>query len=195
MHHVTASHAPTWTDAAPAASRPPRSRAIRVLVLTGFGFAWAAAGLLKGDAPGWCWIVLLSIVVALASHGVQSLRRVAAAAEPLAAPEAERQRRAGRWLTWTSAIEGVAILLAVNIVANLGHPQWQTAAAMLVVGLHFLPLAFALESRAHVVTGVVLSAWALGYPWLFAAGAVSAAGPLGAGVVLLASAMVAQRRR
>ena len=65
---------------------------------------------------------------------------------------------------WTNVAEGVAILLAVNLVANLGHPQWQTAAVMAIVGLHFLPLAVGFGYRPHVVTGVAMTAWAAGLP-------------------------------
>ena len=78
---------------------------------------------------------------------------------------------------------------------NLGHPQWQVAAGMLVIGLHFLPLAVAFDYRAHWVTGIAMAAWALAYPWLFAAGAMAPAGMFGAAAILFASAAVALRSR
>ena len=167
-----------------------RSRAIGVLVMSGFGALWTGAGL--SSAPAAAWLVPALVFVAF---GVA--RRVLRANPPVTAPLAlelaERQRRAGRIFAWTSAGEGLGILLAVNVVANLGHPEWQAAAAVAVVGLHFLPLAAAFGYRPHAVTGVALTAWALAWPWLFAAGAAAPAGLLGAGAILFASAAWALR--
>ena len=170
-----------------------RSRANGVLVLSGFGALWAGAGVRLSSAPAWAWVVLAMLVVAFGVRARRLLRANPPVVEPLALELAERQRRAGRIFAWTSAAEGVGILLAVNVVANLGHPDWQTAAAMAVVGLHFLPLAVAFGHRPHFVTGVAMTAWALACPWLFAAGAMAPMGLLGAGAILFASAAWALR--
>jgi hypothetical protein len=90
---------------------------------------------------------------------------------------------------WTSVAEG----LGINVVVKLGHPQWQCAAVMAVVGLHFLPLSFAFDYRPHLVTGVLLAGWALAYPWLIPGGALAAAGPFGASALLIGSAAWALR--
>ena len=163
-----------------------RSRAIGVLAMSGFGALWAGAGL--SSAPAAAWLVPAIIFLALGVRALRVVRANPPAAEPLALEVAERQRRAGRIFAWTSAGEGLGILLAVNVVVNLGHPDWQAAAAVAVVGLHFLPLAAAFGYRPHAVTGVALTAWALAWPWLFAAGAAAPAGLLGAGAILFASA-------
>ena len=154
-----------------------RGRATGALVVTGFGTLWAGAGLLGAGAPAWSWLVLCVLATALAANAIRILRTtppVDAAALP--AELAARRRRGDRIFRWAVAGEGVGIFLAVNVVTNLGHPQWQPAAAMLVVGLHFLPLARGFGYRPHVVTGLVLSGWALAYPWLLAAGAMAPAG-------------------
>ena len=87
----------------------------------------------------------------------------------------------------------LGIFVAVNIEANLGHPQWQAVAVMGVVGLHFLPLSRTFHYRPHLLTGVLLCTWALAYPGLFAAGPAAAAGPLGAAGVLVGSGAWALR--
>ena len=171
-----------------------RGRATGALVVTGFGTLWAGAGLLGAGAPAWSWLVLCVLATALAANAIRILRTtppVDAAALP--AELAARRRRGDRIFRWAVAGEGVGILLAVNVVSNLGHPQWQPAAAMLVVGLHFLPLASGFGSRSHLATGVALSAWALAYPGLLAAGAMAPAGWLVAGAILMASALVSLR--
>ena len=170
-----------------------RSRATGVLVMSGFGALWASAGVMLSSGPSWAWIVVVSSAVALVAHAIRLLRANPRVDTPLPADVAERRRRAGRIFLWTGVAEGLGIFLAVNVVVNLGHPQWQAAAIMLVVGLHFLPLAVAFAWRPHVVTGIAMSAWALGYPWAFAAGALAPAGLFGAAAILFASAAYALR--
>lgn len=170
-----------------------RGRATGALVMTGFGASWAGLGAARTDAAPLLWAAVALLAAALTLAAVRLLRANPAVAGPLPADLAERGRRAGRLFAWACAGEGVGILLAVNLVVNLGHPQWQTAAIMGVVGLHFLPLAIGFGYRPHLVTGVTMTAWALAYPWLFAAGATAPIGPLVAGAVLLASAAWALR--
>ena len=170
-----------------------RSRAIGTLVFTGFGGLWAAGGAMLSSAPAWAWLVIATSVLAFGVRAVRLLRAHPAVTGPLPADIAVRQRRAGRIFLWTNAAEGVAILLAVNLVANLGHPQWQTAAVMAIVGLHFLPLAVCFGYRPHLATGVAMTAWALAYPALFAAGGMAPAGAFGAAAILFASAAWALR--
>lgn len=48
-----------------------------------------------------------------------------------------------RAVMWSSLAEGAGIFLAANIVINLHRPEWLLPAIALIVGLHFLPIAFA----------------------------------------------------
>ena len=50
---------------------------------------------------------------------------------------------ARKTIMWSSTAEGVGIFLAANIVINIGHPEWLLPAIALVVGLHFIPIAYA----------------------------------------------------
>ncbi len=171
-----------------------RGRAMGALVVTVFGTLWAGAGLAGWGAPAWSWVVLAVAAASLVASAIRTLRATPPVDESaLPAELAARRRRGDRIFRWAVVGEGLGIFLAVNVVANLGHPQWQPAAAMLVVGLHFLPLAVGFGYRPHVVTGLALAAWALAYPWLFAAGAMAPAGWLVAGAILMASALVSLR--
>ena len=170
-----------------------RSRAIGVLVFAGFGGLWAAGGATLSSAPAWAWLVIATLVLAFGVRAVRLLRANPAVTEPLPADIAARRRRAGRIFLWTNVAEVLGILLAVNLVVNLGRPQWQTAAVMATVGLHFLPLAVGFGYRPHLVTGVAMTAWALAYPALFAAGGMAPAGSFGAAAILFASAAWALR--
>ena len=170
-----------------------RSRATGALVMAAFASAWAGFGLARSSTPGWTWVLLAALVLAFGVRALAVLRRNPPVSEPLPADVAAQRRRAGRIFAWTSLGEGLGILVAVNVAVNLGYPQWQAAAAMAVVGLHFLPLAYAFACRPHLVTGGALTAWAVSYPWLCAAGPMAPAGMLGAAAILLASVAWALR--
>jgi len=170
-----------------------RARTLGALVMAAFGALWTGGGLLLCSAPAWAWAGLAVVTLALGVRAWRLRRAAPPVVEPLPRGIAARRRRGNRIFAWTSIGEGLGILVAVNVVANLGHPQWQPAAAMAVVGLHFLPQSTAFDYRPHLVTGGVMTAWALAYPWLFAAGALASPGMLGAGAILFASAAWALR--
>ena len=170
-----------------------RSRATGAIVMTGFGALWAGLGAAATGSGRLLGAAVAGVAIALALSAWKLMRANPAASRPLPAEFAARERRANRIFAWAMAAEGVGIPLAINLALNLGHPQWQTAAIMVVVGLHFLPLASAFGYRPHLVTGVAMTTWALAYPWLFAAGASSPVGPVVCGAMLFASAAWALR--
>jgi len=171
-----------------------RGRATGALVVTFFGTLWAIAGLSSANAPAWAWVVLSVAATALAARAIRILRTTPPVdVATLPADVAARRLRGDRIFRWAVVGEVVGILLALNVVVDLGHPQWQPAAAMAVVGLHFLPLASAFGYRPHLVTGLALTGWALAYPWLLTAGALAPAGWVAGGAILMASAAVALR--
>lgn len=66
--------------------------------------------------------------------------------------------RAEKAITWASIGEGVGLFLASNLVMNLHHPEWLMPAVALVVGLHFLPIAWAAPFPPFYVLGAALTA-------------------------------------
>lgn len=170
-----------------------RGRAIGALVMSFFGTWWAVSGLARSNCPAWAWMVLAVTAAVIAVIALRTLRAHPSVDEPLPAVMAQRRCRARRIFWWTCAAELAGILIGVDVVGNLGHPEWQPAAVMLAVGLHFLPLAAGFGYRPYAVTGAALTAWALAYPMLFAAGALAPTGIGAAGAILFASAAWALR--
>jgi hypothetical protein len=70
----------------------------------------------------------------------------------------ERTKKA---LTWSSIGEGIGIFLASNVVTNLHRPDLLLPAIALVVGLHFLPIAYAASFRPFYALGAFLLASAV----------------------------------
>lgn len=68
---------------------------------------------------------------------------------------------AKRTLIWASIGEGIGIFIAINIVMNLQRPEWRLPAMALVVGLHFLPIAYGAAFRSFYILGAALIAVAL----------------------------------
>ncbi|RUL75950.1 hypothetical protein EKH80_09500 [Dyella choica] len=70
----------------------------------------------------------------------------------------QRTEQAGKVVMWSTIGEGVGIPVAINVVKNFGHPEWVLPAIALVVGLHFIPMAFAIPFKAFYALGAVLVA-------------------------------------
>ncbi len=64
--------------------------------------------------------------------------------------------RGGRAILWSTIGEGIGLFIAVNVVVNLHHEEMLLPAMALVVGLHFLPIAYAESFRPFYVLGVAL---------------------------------------
>jgi hypothetical protein len=67
-------------------------------------------------------------------------------------------------IMWSSIGEGMGLFVAANLVINLGHRDLLLPAMALVVGLHFLPMAYAIPFRPFWLLGIaLLLAAALGF--------------------------------
>ena len=53
-----------------------------------------------------------------------------------------REKSTGKWFGIIFGAEGLGIVIAINVVVNLGHPELTVPVIALVVGLHFFPLAW-----------------------------------------------------
>lgn len=67
----------------------------------------------------------------------------------------ERARR-GRLVGIASGTEGLAILISVNILANIGRRDLTGPVIAIIVGLHFLPLAYWLPRRLYYASSLAL---------------------------------------
>ena len=75
----------------------------------------------------------------------------------LAQAPPEEQARRGRLVGIASAVEGLAIFVAVNVLANLGRSDYAAPVIAIIVGLHFVPLAQRLPAHLYYGTGALLS--------------------------------------
>ena len=101
--------------------------------------------------------------------------------------------RAGRVIMWSSIGEGVGLFVAANLVMNLHRPDLLLPAMALVVGLHFLPIAYAAPFQPFYILGGALILAAIAGFTLRGPAAGSVAG-LAAAVALWTAATLAIRR-
>ena len=102
-------------------------------------------------------------------------------------------RRRSRLFNWINAAQWAVILIAGNVLANMGLADWIIPTAIFVIGVHFLPLARLFANPPHYVTGSALVVLAVVYPLTAPMGAADPLGCLGAGLILWASAAWALR--
>jgi hypothetical protein len=98
-----------------------------------------------------------------------------------------------RAIMWSSIGEGVGLFFASNIVINLHRPDLLLPSMALVVGLHFLPIAFAASFRPFYVLGTALILVAIAGFVVRAPTGGEMAGFMAAGALWLASAIAVRR--
>jgi hypothetical protein len=162
------------------------SRAIGAMFFSVFGGFWL--GLWADDQyPGFVALLLVaSGTAALLAASYRVYKTHASALEAIAGtPE---RRRSSRLFNWINASQWVVIFLVAFALSRTGNSRWILPAIILIVGLHFVPLARLLDYPPHYVTGAALILLAFVYPLAARNGPENAVGALGAGLVLWASA-------
>lgn len=132
-------------------------------------------------------LAIAAVAIALLATAYRVYKANSLALKAIApTPESLRKSRlfnlvnAGQW--------GVIVVVAL-ILSQVGYARWILPAVILIVGLHFLPLARLFAYGPHYVTGVALILLAGVYPFVTAEGPESAVGALGAGIILWLSAI------
>jgi len=159
------------------------------MIMSFFGTFFAIASIVQLEGARSPYLVIPVVVFAAFALYARRVHR---------AVSSERQvhqltERAQKVVRWASIGEGVGILIAINVANNLGHPELKLAAVALVVGLHFLPMAYGIPFWQFYVLGVALIVTSiLGMYMAQPVGNAFAA--LAACVGLWAAALLAMRR-
>ena len=183
--------ATTYLQQAPRGVEPevaPGNPAIGAMFLSFFGTIWLVVGCLCNSAPYHLAAAVsgatgLLIFAAAFAAAAQLRKQRPENAEPTLA-EQRRDRSFNRinLAQWSAC--GLAAL-ALNV---FGHPEWIMASIILIVGLHFLPLARVFQRRSLAILGLIVVFIALAVPQFVEDGPQSVALPLATGCVLLAFA-------
>ncbi|MGA8216879.1 MAG: hypothetical protein WB799_25065 [Candidatus Sulfotelmatobacter sp.] len=124
-------------------------------IMSVFAAVWCIAGIRTAMVASPLWyavpVVITVVIVTAALHR---------SAESSPAPPNDGSRRA-RLVGIAIAIEGLLILVTVNVLINTGKQNWTVPVIAVIVGLHFLLLARWLPARLYYATGVLLIACGL----------------------------------
>lgn len=158
------------------------------IIMSFFGAVFAAMTL--ATQYGWRGAALLVpfiLFAVIASAAVVALRRSGGAKTA--------SERAERVIMWSSMGEGAGIFIAANLVVNLGHRELLLPAIAVVVGLHFLPMAYAIPFRPFYALGTALLAAAtLGFA-LHGPNGARIAGFAAAAILWIAAVLAVRRQQ
>ncbi|WP_148289721.1 hypothetical protein [Ideonella sp. B508-1] len=187
MPQPTEMPTPTPAPAGPSPQAALASRAIGAMFFSVFGSLWIVLGLAIALAqpPVWVWLLPALPGLALLGRALSVHRHHRDALRALEA-QPEAKQRAQRF-HWINAGQWIAIFVLGNALKWLGLGAWFLPMVIAVVGLHFLPLAGLFRYRPHLLTGLALVGLAILAP-LATGRPDNAWGPLGAGLILWASA-------
>ena len=170
--------ASTGTGTSPPTTRLwDRGEVIGAAVLAFAGIAWF--GWAQDDPPS-SWVPYLaagSVVsgLLLMALVVLLVRRRTTAGSPMADPRVRR----GYWAT--VAVEVVLIIGGNLLLAAAGQPAYTAAWTLLVVGVHFVPLAKIFHAHGLALTGMATAVVAVAAACLGLASDLAPSAPAGAG--------------
>lgn len=166
-------------------------RSIGAMVLIFFGTAWLVAwSMLRWPTTARRTASLLSIGIfaaALLVGAVHARRADRAALRSQSSREYWRSVR--RPFHLINAAQWVLIIVLANILGYVGLAAWIIPMIILVVGVHFLPLARIFAFRLYYATGAAMIVLAVCYPLLARHGPSDPIGCLLSGVILWATGL------
>ncbi len=158
------------------------------LIMGFFGAAFASLTLYREFHLSGPVIILPFIVfILLGLFAISAIRLGVGGIEP-----SEHEQRV---ILWSSIGEGVALFLAGNLITSLHRPDLLLPTMALIVGLHFLPIAFAARFRPFYLLGAALILGAIAGFGLGAPRGGELAGLLAAGALWLAAGLAIHRDR
>jgi hypothetical protein len=131
-----------------------RGTASGVMFMAFFGTVWADVGIGGLQGLGSIWLLILAIFIgaALFFSGIALIR----SSRNLNSTNARGSKNVDKWFNIVFATEFVLIIIAAIICNTVGHFDWFFPIMAIIVGVHFLPLAYLFQVRAYYVTGTLL---------------------------------------
>jgi hypothetical protein len=172
----------------------PGNPAMGALFLSFFGTIWLLLGCLCNSVR----FELAAIISAAVGLTIFSLAFVLTARlrklRPLHALPSAAERRRDRTFNRINIAQWIAAGLSGLVLNLIGHPEWIMASIILIVGLHFIPLAYLFRRNSHFILGGLVVMIALVLPRFVEDGPQSVTLPLATGCVLLVFAALGVRQ-
>jgi signal transduction histidine kinase len=166
-------------------------RALGAMIFSFFGAVWLEIWDWRAGAGPAAFAVIALLGLTLLARAWLRYRRFAPALA--LEPETPQKKRAARIFNIVNVGQWVVIVVLGNVLANLGLGKWVVPMAIVVVGLHFVPLAHVFRNRSHYALAAAMVGFAMLYPQLAPGGPADPVGFMGAGLMLWLGALWALR--
>src|SRR5699024_1359442 len=135
-----------------------RGTAVGVLFMAFFGTMWAYVGIMGLHGWGNPWVLVASLIVGIALFIGGCLLIFASRELTNQAPDVDGRYRKniGIWFNIIFVAEGLAIVIAIAVCNRTGHTELIPLVIAMIVGIHFLPLAYLFQVKIYYFTGVLL---------------------------------------
>jgi hypothetical protein len=135
-----------------------RGAASGVIFIAFFSTLWAQIGIMGLQGWGTPWLTIATILVGLALFGgsmslLLTSRRLQ---ERVARAEAQERRSKNKWFRIIFLTEGVLILIAAFVCNAVNRFDLFLPVMVLIVGVHFFPLAAVFRENIHYLAGALL---------------------------------------
>ncbi|MFD1412843.1 hypothetical protein [Oceanobacillus jeddahense] len=145
-----------------------RGPAVGVLFMAFFGTMWAYVGIMGLHGWGNPWVLIASLAVGVALFIGGCLLIFASRELSNQAPyvNGKERKNIGFRFNVIFVAEGLAILIAIAVCNVTGHAEFIPLVIALIVGIHFIPLAYLFQVRIYYFTGMLLCILPV-ITWLF----------------------------
>lgn len=173
-----------------------RGAAVGTLFMTGFGAVWLFLGLAAlGRAPDWLYAVLTGAPIAMIWASVVRLRKPG---PPINEETRVITKRIRRQFGIVNAVQWTVIGVGIAVLSQYHHQDLIVPFIVVVVALHFLPLARIFRQPIYYHGCVLLLVWVLVCYWMsFSRKVLPSAIAIGTGGILWvigAGSLVATRK-
>ncbi len=107
------------------------------------------------------YVVMLTVAVVLLLNAVFILRAARGLPDNPSPEAASRGKSISQWFAIVVTVETIAIVLASVLLGRADRGEFIPLAIGLIVGVHFLPLAYIFHVRVYYFTGLLMSLLAL----------------------------------
>ncbi|QQK76951.1 hypothetical protein HUG15_16145 [Salicibibacter cibarius] len=137
-----------------------RGTASGVMFMAFFGTVWANVGIGGLQASASIWLLILAVVIGavLFFSGMALIR----GSRNLSNTNARRSKNVDKWFNIIFVTEFALIIFAAIVCNAIGHFDLFFPIMAIIVGVHFLPLAYLFQVRIYYMTGTLLCLLAIG---------------------------------
>ena len=136
-----------------------RGTASGVMFMAFFGTVWADVGIGGLQELRSVWLLLLAILIGatLFFSGIALIR----SSRNLSNTTAFTNKNVYKWFNLVFITEFLLIFLAAYVCQSTGHFDWFFPIMAVIVGIHFLPLAYLFQVKAYYYTGTLIALLAI----------------------------------